>query len=135
MAIYNDTQQQPHPDADLFLQYLYRYLKIVSPEALFCEMTPPHTQSDSSHEKVVRQLQKLGYHVQVTDRLPSCYCGDYTHRDRWFAIGFRNPGPSYDLLNYCVTSPLPAVNILYSYIFSSRLGKYYKAFHQVSLIL
>ncbi|MAF40236.1 MAG: hypothetical protein CL859_00015, partial [Cyanobium sp. ARS6] len=112
MAVYNELQAQPHPDADLFLRYLCRYLKIVKPEAVFCEMTPPHLLSDSSHEQVVEQLQQLGYHVNVTDRLPSCYCGDYTHRDRWFAIGFLNPGPSYNLLEYCTTSPLPAVDIL-----------------------
>lgn len=112
MAVYNELQAQPHPDADLFLKYPYRYLKIVTPVAVFCEMTPPHLLSDSSHEQVAVQLQQLGYHVNVADRLPSCYCGDYTHRDRWFAIGFINPGPSYNLLEYCTTSPLPAVDIL-----------------------
>jgi site-specific DNA-cytosine methylase len=111
MAIYNGLVDSPHPDADLFLDYQYRFLKIINPEVFFCEMTPPHTKS-ASHDKVVRQLQELGYHVYVTDGLPSYLCGDYTHRDRWFAIAFRNDGPSYDIFSYCTEEIRPVSLVL-----------------------
>ena len=82
------------------------------PECVFLEMTLLQSLSDPPHDEVVRQLQQLDYHVSVVDRLPSCYCGDYTHRDRWFAIAFHNPGPSYDIFQYCTNNPRPVSDVL-----------------------
>ena len=111
MANYNGNEV-PHPDADLFLEWQYRFLKIMKPECFLCEMTPPHSKSSGSHDKVVRQLEELGYHVQVVDRLPSCFCGDYTHRDRWFALAFLNPGLSFNIFKYCTKRIRPVSDVL-----------------------
>ena len=111
MADYNGNEV-PHPDADLFLEWQYRFLKIMKPECFLCEMTPPHSKSSGSHDKVVRQLEELGYHVQVVDRLPSCFCGDYTHRDRWFALAFLNPGLSFNIFKYCTKRIRPVSDVL-----------------------
>ena len=56
MAIYNSLEYMPHEDADLFIDYLYRYLKIMLPECVFLEMTPSQSLSGPLHDRVVRQL-------------------------------------------------------------------------------
>jgi site-specific DNA-cytosine methylase len=111
MALYN-CRDEPHEDSDLFVDYQFRYIKIVRPDVFLAEMIPAHAASTGSHDKVVADLKKIGYQAHVTDRLPSCFCGDHTHRDRWFVLAFLESGPSFDLLDYCSSSPLPARDIL-----------------------
>ena len=50
--------------------------------------------------------------MPVTDRLPSCFCGYDTHRDRWFLPSFLVPGPPRSVLIYCDSKLLPASGIL-----------------------
>ena len=113
MATYTQNESL-HPDSDLFVDYQMRYVAVVRPEVFFAEMIPPHANSttNDSHGKLIRRLKELGYHVSVTDRLPSCFCGDHTHRDRWFVIAFKTPGPPFSVLNYCSSLPLPASAII-----------------------
>ena len=48
----------------------------------------------------------------MTDRLPSCFCGDATHRDRWFVLAFLEFGPSFSIHDYCDKVTKPASSIL-----------------------
>ena len=50
--------------------------------------------------------------MSVTGRLPSCFCGDHTHRDVWFVIALNTSGIPFSVLNYCSSLPLPASAIL-----------------------
>ena len=113
MSLYNDNAI-PHEDGDLFDDFQVRYVAVVRPKVFLAEMTPPHSKSSDtdSHGTLLTRLKELGYHINVTDRVPSCFCGDYTHRDRWFAIAFDTPGPPFSILGYCTSEPLPAIDIL-----------------------
>ena len=75
-------------------------------------MTPPHAANGKSHDNLVKELEKLGYCVYVTDRLPACFCGDATHRDRWFVIAFLSTGPNFSVFDYCDNCTTPAEAIL-----------------------
>ena len=104
MNIHNYGSLQPvaeHEVGDLFVDYLARFCAIVQPDAVLCEMTPEHCSSDGSHPTVAKQFEQLGYHVNVTPRLSSAFCGDHTDRNRWFMLCFKLPGPAFDLLSYC----------------------------------
>ena len=111
LAIYNN-RETPHEDADLFKHYQLRYVAAVRPSAFFSEMTPPHAANGKSHDDLVKELEKLGYCVYVTDRLPACFCGDATHRDRWFVIAFLSTGPNFSVFDYCDNCTTPAEAIL-----------------------
>ena len=111
LAIYNN-RETPHEDGDLFRNYLLRYVSATRPRVVLAEMTPPHAANGMSHHQVVKELEKLGYQVVVTDRLPSCFCGDATHRDRWFVLAFLEFGPSFSIHDYCDKVTKPASSIL-----------------------
>ena len=111
LAIYNN-RKPPHEDADLFRHYQLRYVAAVRPSAFSSEMTPPHAANGKSHGNLAKELEKLGYCVYVTDRLPACFCGDATHRDRWFVIAFLSTGPNFSVFDYCGNCTTPAEAIL-----------------------
>ena len=111
LAIYNN-RETPHEDGDLFLNYQLRYVSATRPKVSFAEMTPPHAANGKSHHHVVKELEKLGYQVVVTGRLPSCFCGDATHRDRWLVLAFLEFGPSFSIHDYCDKVTKPASSIM-----------------------
>ena len=69
----------------LFREYTPRLARAVEPkpDVIILEMTP--NEHMVSHKAVVTDITDIGYNVTVVNRLPSCFCGDHTHRDRWFA--------------------------------------------------
>ena len=112
----SNQNTSPHPDRrDLFSDHLFRYVAIVRPLLFWAEMIPPHANSVgvNSHDKLITRVKKkLGYYVPVTDRLPSCFCGYDTHRDRWFLPSFLVPGPPRSVLIHYDSKILPASDIL-----------------------
>ena len=104
MAVHNHGKLIPlseHSEGFLFVSAQFRLVKHCRPRCVLNEMTGEHSHSDGSHRAVAKAYEELGYYVNITNRLPSCFCGDRTDRSRWFLIAFTAAGPPFDLVSYC----------------------------------
>lgn len=109
MRQYNE--RGPHPDAELFTNYTSRFVRALrkKPKAVLIEITPSKTML--SHRKVQADFESMGYSCAAIDRLPSCFCGDHTHRDRWWLIATETITP-VNIYDHLSRAPSVAMDIL-----------------------
>ena len=75
-------------------------------------MTPPNEEAHEDHLTVANDLRRIGYTVHICDRMPSCYCGDATHRDRWCMIAELESSGPLDMLSFCDSSYTPFTTVM-----------------------
>ena len=66
----------------------------------------------TSHRRVQRDVEQAGFDVAVVDRLPSCFTGDHTHRDRWWLLGVEGPVLPPNVYQFLTSAPSIAADIL-----------------------
>ena len=115
MREYNDRDE--HPDGDLFTEYTPRFARAWAktkrpgrPRVLLIEITP--SREMTSHRRVQRDVEQAGFDVAVVDRLPSCFTGDHTHRDRWWLLGVEGPVLPPNVYQFLTSAPSIAADIL-----------------------